>query len=90
MSLAVVYNLGTWSLLSLHSLQVEIQPRHLEPPLPPLTPGREIHSDTFAISVADPGSSAFLTLGWKKNPDPRSSINVPDHISESLLTIFFG
>jgi hypothetical protein len=56
MSLAVGYNLGTWSLLSLHSLQVE--------------------RDTFAISVADPGSGVFLTLGWKKNPDPRSRINV--------------
>ncbi len=50
-------------------------------------------------SVADPGpeSGAFLTPGsgirdlrCMKNldPDPASGMNIPDHISESLETIF--
>ncbi len=71
MSLAVGYNLGTWSLLSLHTLQVE--------------------RDTVAISVADPGSSAFLTLGWrKKNPDPRSRIDITGSCFRELKNNFFG
>jgi hypothetical protein len=47
-------------------------------------------------SVADPGSGAFLTpdsgSGMGKNQDPdrgsRSGMNNPDHVSESLETIF--
>jgi hypothetical protein len=37
-----------------------------------------------------PKSSAFFYHGILdgKNPDPRSGINVSDHISESLVTIF--
>jgi hypothetical protein len=49
-----------------------------------------------SVAVRDPGSGAFLTPGsdsvWVKNqdPDPRSGfgMNIPDHISESLETIF--
>ncbi len=41
---------------------------------------------------SDPGSSAVLTPGSGfqdgKNPDPGSGINIPDHISESLVTMF--
>jgi hypothetical protein len=33
-------------------------------------------------SVADPGSGAFLTAG--------PGMNIPDHISESLETMFLG
>ncbi len=48
-------------------------------------------------SVPDPGSGALLSffdpltpgsMGWKKNPDPGSKMSIPDHISESLVTIF--
>jgi hypothetical protein len=40
-------------------------------------------------NVADPGSGVFLLLGpgfsgWK-NPDPESGIDIPNHISESLV-----
>jgi hypothetical protein len=45
------------------------------------------------ISVADPGSGAFRTAGsgMEKSPKPfpGSTINIPDHISEILLTIFW-
>jgi hypothetical protein len=44
-------------------------------------------------SVADPGSSAFLTpgSGMGKNLDlgSRSSINISGHISERLVTTFW-
>ncbi len=44
--------------------------------------------------IRDPGSGAFLTpgSGMGKNEDPQpgsgSGMNIPDHISESLETIF--
>jgi hypothetical protein len=42
---------------------------------------------------SDPGSSAVLTPGSGfqdgKNPDPGSGINIPDHIFESLVTMFW-
>ncbi len=39
-----------------------------------------------SAAAPDPGSGVFLTLdpGWEKS---ESEINVPDHISESLVTI---
>jgi hypothetical protein len=46
-------------------------------------------------SVPDPGSGALLTRdpGWVINQDPDSGsgsgMNIPDHISESLETIFW-
>jgi hypothetical protein len=48
------------------------------------------------VADPDPGSGAFLTPGSgirdgkEKNPDPdqRSHINIPDHLSESLETVF--
>jgi hypothetical protein len=48
-------------------------------------------------SVADPGSGAFLTPGsgmGNKNKEPDrgsggSVMNIPDHISESLETVFW-
>ncbi len=52
---------------------------------------------SFITSVADPGSVIFLTpgfgigdAGWVKIqvPGSGSGINIPDHISESLETIF--
>ncbi len=46
-----------------------------------------------STSVADLGSGAILTpgSGWLKNQDPgsRSRMNNPNHISESLGTIFW-
>jgi hypothetical protein len=49
-------------------------------------------SCTHRTSVADLdlGSGAILTpgSGMEKNPDPKSGMNTPDHISESLETIF--
>jgi hypothetical protein len=50
--------------------------------------------NTSLASVADPGpgSGAFLTPGSEmaknQKPDPGSGMNIPDHISESLETIF--
>ncbi len=43
-----------------------------------------------STSVADPGSGAFLTLGsgMGKKSGSGSGMNNPDHISESLETIF--
>ncbi len=45
-----------------------------------------------SVSVADPGSSAFLTpgSGMGKKSKSGSGMNIPEHISESLETIFFG
>jgi hypothetical protein len=42
------------------------------------------------VSVADPGSDAFLTpgSGMGKKSGSGSGMNNPDHISESLETIF--
>ncbi len=62
-----------------------------------MAPDPDSPSDSgFAItSVADPdqGSGAFLISGsgWVKNhdPDPRFRMNIPDHFSESLETIFW-
>ena len=58
------------------------------------SPGQD-HAGWQGASVADPGSGAFLTpwiwdQGWVKNQDPDfgSGMNIPDHISESLETIF--
>jgi hypothetical protein len=44
------------------------------------------------ISVADPGSGAFLTprSGTGKKPGSGSGMNNPDHIFVSFETIFFG
>jgi hypothetical protein len=44
-----------------------------------------------AISVADPGSGAFLTPGFWMGKKSRSGsgMNIPDHISNSLKTIFW-
>jgi hypothetical protein len=41
-------------------------------------------------SVADPGSGAFLTPGsWiRDGKKPGSGMNIPDHFSESLETVF--
>ncbi len=60
-----------------------------------------LYYNMVKISVADPdpGSGAFLTLGsqdpgpgWVRNQDPDagsgSGMNIPDHDSESLETIF--
>ncbi len=42
------------------------------------------------LSVPDPGSGAFLTpgSGMGKNSGSGSGMNIPDHIFESLETIF--
>jgi hypothetical protein len=42
------------------------------------------------IRIRDPVPSRPLDLGWVKNQDPDSAsgMNNPDHISESLETIF--
>jgi hypothetical protein len=42
------------------------------------------------IRIRDPVPSRHLDLGWVKNQDPDSAsgMNNPDHISESLETIF--
>ena len=47
-------------------------------------------SATLFFSVANPGSHAFLTprSGMGKKSRPGSAMNIPDHISESLETIF--
>jgi hypothetical protein len=50
------------------------------------------HQTKMLDSVADPGSGAFMTPGsgiGKKSESPGSGINNPDHISESLETIFW-
>jgi hypothetical protein len=39
------------------------------------------------IRSRDPGSGAFLTLGWEKNQDPDPEQRI--HISDSLETIFW-
>ncbi len=46
---------------------------------------------TVSVANSDPGSSVFLLLdpGWKQNPDPVSEINISDHISESIVRIFW-
>jgi len=52
---------------------------------------------SFLFSVADPDSGSgircFLTLvsgiRYGKSPDQGSGINIPDHIFESLVTIFW-
>jgi hypothetical protein len=45
----------------------------------------------MVITVADPGSGAFLTLGSGIRDGSRSGsrINIPDHIAESLETNFW-
>jgi hypothetical protein len=54
-----------------------------------------MNSATGSVADPGPGSGAFLTpgsrirdLGMHKNQDPASRMNIPDHISESLETIF--
>ncbi len=53
-----------------------------------------IHAYNITISVTDPdpGPGAFLTQGSVNHLDPRSGsgMNIPDHISESLETVFVG
>jgi hypothetical protein len=50
---------------------------------------------TCSVADTDPGSSAFLTPGSgirdNQEPDPGSGsgMNIPDHISKSLETIFW-
>ncbi len=40
-------------------------------------------------SVGDPGSGAFLTPASEmENPDLGHGINIRDHITESLVTVF--
>jgi hypothetical protein len=46
-------------------------------------------SITIINSGADPGSGAFLTPGSGMGKKPRSGINIPNHISKSLETIFW-
>ncbi len=46
------------------------------------------HVTLIAIIVADPGSGAFLTPGSGMGKKSGSGMNNPDHISESLETIF--
>jgi hypothetical protein len=41
------------------------------------------------IRIRDPVPFRPLDPGWIKNQDPESWINNPDHISESLETIFW-
>ncbi len=40
------------------------------------------------LSVPDPGSGAFLTPGSGMGKNSGSGMNIPDHIFESLETIF--
>jgi hypothetical protein len=46
------------------------------------------------IRIWDPGSGTFLTPGFEMDKKPRSrsrpvsGINIPDHITDSLETIF--
>ncbi len=49
----------------------------------------ELILDPIDSSVADPGFGAFFTFGsgMEKNTD-LGYINIPDHSSKSLLTIF--
>jgi hypothetical protein len=51
-----------------------------------------MHIFQVSLSVADPGSSAFRTPGYgigKKHVlDPGSGMNIKDHLSESLETVF--
>jgi hypothetical protein len=56
-----------------------------------------IISTVFAvlrIRIRDPGLGAFLTpgsgMGESQHPDPGSGMNNPDHIFQSLETIFWG
>ncbi len=59
----------------------------------PLAPGGGHENDILTISVGDPdpGSGAFLTpgSGMGRKSGSRSGMNNPDHISESLETIFW-
>jgi hypothetical protein len=54
--------------------------------------GPSSQSGLLQSSVADPdpGSGAFLTLGSGMGKKSGSGMNNPDHISESLETIFLG
>jgi hypothetical protein len=49
-----------------------------------------IDIDRGSIVDPDPGSGAFWTPGSGMGKKSRSGMNIPDHISESLETIFFG
>jgi hypothetical protein len=52
----------------------------------------QVQCKKISVADPDPGSDALLTLdpGWVKKLRPRSGMNIPDHISESLETIFWG
>ncbi len=68
----------------------------------PDTPDTSSGADTYiniqeneeTVGVADPdpdpgyGIQCFFDPGSGKNPDPRYGINIPDHISKSLVTNF--
>ncbi len=57
-----------------------------------LDPAYKVNLQLFYIVAdLDPGSGAFLTpgSGMGKNPVSGSGMNNPDHISESLKTIFW-
>ncbi len=60
--------------------QIESQSRRIQ----------EIGEDCLSHSVPDPGSGAFITpgSGMGKKSGSGSVTNNPDHISESLETIF--
>jgi hypothetical protein len=53
------------------------------------------HGLHAVFRIRDPGSGAFNPWirdpGWEKNPDPGSGfgMNIPDHFSESLETVFW-
>jgi hypothetical protein len=49
----------------------------------------EVSSSYAGSSVADPGSGAFLTPGSGMGKMSGSGMNNSDHISESLITIFW-
>jgi hypothetical protein len=48
--------------------------------------------DLTSVADPDPGSDAFLTpgSGMGKKSRSGSGINIPDHIPESLGTVFLG
>jgi hypothetical protein len=54
----------------------------------------QISSKKTSVADPDPGAGAFLTRGSgnqdeKKNPGLGSGTIIPDHISKSLVTIFW-
>jgi hypothetical protein len=51
-----------------------------------------LHKPITSVVDPDPGSGAFLTpeSGMGKKSGSRSGMKKPDHICESLKSIFFG